>query len=1121
MNQLYRYSKTQILMPYAAIAFGLWAALQGPLLAQDEVIEPNEPQIEEESNEAELALNAFKIVEGVTGKLFAAEPLFANPVAFYVADDGRVFVCETFRQGIGVVDNRNFDDRWVDADLAAQTVEDRRKYHLEQLPAERIKQFMEEDDQIRVLLDTDADGVADESHVFAKGFNNLVDGTGAGVLEYRGNVYYTCIPSLYLMHDEDGDHQADDRQTLQTGYGIRVAFRGHDLHGLVIGPDGRLYFSIGDRGANIETPDGTLANIESGSVFRCELDGSNFEIFATGLRNPQELAFDNYGNLFTGDNNSDSGDQARWVYVVEDGDSGWRMAYQYLTDRGPFNRERIWEPLHDGQPSFIVPPIANISDGPSGLDFYPGTGFGDLFKDQFFLADFRGTTNKSGIRSIRNEPNGAFFKIAEDKQPFWEILATDFQFGPDGAIYISDWVNGWNGEGKGRIYRFTSDKHGDDALVTEVREFLACDIAEVASKRLRSYLTHADRRVRQKSQLALATRGDFALLADAALNGTTTIEKLHGIWGLDHLTRLKPEVLPDSLAAWTKIASANNIETKAHAVRLLGEFGSQQQEATILKALSDADARVRHFALQAATSLELEAAFPLAVNELVSNAGKDPVLRHAAIMALTATGSPEQIVALKIHESKHLRLGAAVALRRLKSPLIAKFLQDADEEVLAEAARAIHDAPIDAAMPQLAVLISDMSDNQSIVRRVLNANYRIGKADNVASLAAFAADPAHDAAMRMEALDMFANWTDPSGRDRVTGMWRPLASRSATIAKESFASVISEFEDADDSLRLKVGQIATILRLESAEGLLRDLLGDESFSAEDRAEALASLTELGAAQSEDVELALQSKHTALRAGALAVVAKVMPDDCLPILVKAATNGESRERQVALDAFASLGRVAEETLTVLDAWAARKLPNEVALEALELAEAYAEDPRVAKSLAAANADRDNSLPSSVYREAMYGGSVPGGVQVFWEKVAVSCVRCHKIGNDGGEVGPDLTSIGKQKDRLYLLEAIVDPNKEIAKGFESALLLDFDDNVHTGVVREETDDSITLIDAEGRITKFDKDDIVGRNPALSGMPADLMNNLTKRELRDLIAYLASLDGSAAIEAEDEVQ
>ena len=97
------------------------------------------------------------------------------------------------------------------------------------------------------------------------------------------------------------------------------------MHGLTWGPDGRLYWSIGDRGYNVHTPEGNTCSID----IRCGVRWSgwiNLEVFHTGLRNPQEIAFDDYGTLFTGDNNSDGGDRARLVHVAEGGQTGWHGA---------------------------------------------------------------------------------------------------------------------------------------------------------------------------------------------------------------------------------------------------------------------------------------------------------------------------------------------------------------------------------------------------------------------------------------------------------------------------------------------------------------------------------------------------------------------------------------------------------------------------------------------------------------------------------------------------------------------------------------------------------------------------------------------------------------------------
>ena len=120
----------------------------------------------------------------------------------------------------------------------------------------------------------------------------VTSGVAAGVLEHQGDVYFTCIPNLWLLRDTNQDVVADSRKSLADGFGVHISYGGHDLHGLKIGPDGKLYFSIADRGLSLVSGDRKIENPNSGAVLRCNLDGSDLELYATGMRNPQELAFD-------------------------------------------------------------------------------------------------------------------------------------------------------------------------------------------------------------------------------------------------------------------------------------------------------------------------------------------------------------------------------------------------------------------------------------------------------------------------------------------------------------------------------------------------------------------------------------------------------------------------------------------------------------------------------------------------------------------------------------------------------------------------------------------------------------------------------------------------------------
>jgi quinoprotein glucose dehydrogenase len=134
---------------------------------------------------------------------------------------------------------------WLYEDLAARSVEDRRAMLRARAGDDYDPGYGRAFEQVRRIEDSDGDGRADRATVFADGFDDHAAGIGAGVLAYRGSVYYTCIPDLWLLRDGNGDGVAETRRVLSTGYGVHVALLGHDLHGLTIGPDQRLYFSCG------------------------------------------------------------------------------------------------------------------------------------------------------------------------------------------------------------------------------------------------------------------------------------------------------------------------------------------------------------------------------------------------------------------------------------------------------------------------------------------------------------------------------------------------------------------------------------------------------------------------------------------------------------------------------------------------------------------------------------------------------------------------------------------------------------------------------------------------------------------------------------------------------------
>jgi quinoprotein glucose dehydrogenase len=475
-----------------------------------------------------------KVPPGFQVQLFASEPDVLNPVALAFDERGRCFVVETFRRDKQVLDMRDHRE-WVEDDLASRTVEDRVAF-LQRYARDGIRLFREESERVRLLVDGDGDGRADSSTVFADGFDGLADGIAAGVLARRGDVWFTDIPNLWRLRERGGSGRADERERVATGFGVHFNYTGHDLHGLRVGPDGRLYFSIGDRGLHVTTKEGRLLDLpDAGAVLRCELDGSGLELVHTGLRNPQELAFDDAGDLFTVDNNSDGGDRARLVHVVEGGDSGWCIGFQWIespTPRGPWNGEKMWEPRNDVQPAWILPPVANLVSGPSGLAHYPGTGFSDpSWRDVFLVCDFEGEVGNTRVVAFQVAPDGAGHRLVSQSDFVARgIVATDCDFGPDGALYVSDWVHGWGQPGRGRVWRIFDPAALGSVPVEATRTLIGEGMAGRSRADLVVRLLHPDQRVRLEAEFALAAMGDEGLLGRRCSTARDRLARLHAIW---------------------------------------------------------------------------------------------------------------------------------------------------------------------------------------------------------------------------------------------------------------------------------------------------------------------------------------------------------------------------------------------------------------------------------------------------------------------------------------------------------------------------------------------------------------------------------------------------------------
>lgn len=731
---------------------------------------------------AEAALKKFTIAPGIKVDLFATEPQLENPVAISVDERGRVFVAETHRYRTAIFDV-TVKTNWLLPDLSFRTVGDRDAF-LRETFATNLSVLTENSEMIRLVEDRNGDGKADTSSVFAQGFNEPVSGVGAGVLARNGQVWFTCIPDFWQFTESKGPSDKPPetiRKKIAFGFGVHTGVSGHDLHGLTQGPDGRIYFSSGDRGFVVTNLEGKVLSLpDEGGVLRCEPDGTKLEIFARGLRNPQELAFNQYGDLFTDDNDTAGPDDSRVIHVVERGDYGWRASYQFAPGFGPWITENVWRGSIDG----TLPYAGLVSQGPSGLAFNPGNGLGARWKDHFFVCDFPG-----GVWAFSVERRGASYQVAKREKFLWNLWPTDIDFMPDGSLLVADWVGGWAQPQKGRLYRL----HPAEGEASDTAKLLA-SINEKPIHELIQLLGHGDYRVRLAAQFIVEqgskqnpvaifeNETSDQMLTRTVMSATNEFARIHAIWALGNVARRGFFQQATSLIGHG-LRHDPDAEIRAQYARTLGDSCATEAAWRDAAELArDKEPRVRMLALLSLARLGRTLEKPpqnpteLLLSLARENNDADPYVTHAIVDAVVPHSAVAGLLAKFEDDSQpNVRRIALLAHRRMNSPEIKRFLTDADPRLVTEAARAINDAPINSAMPDLAALLASDRLPTNAVTRAINANFRLGGAARAKAVAAYAARKDAPPALRVEALDALKDWKNPSPLDRVMGLWRPVA----------------------------------------------------------------------------------------------------------------------------------------------------------------------------------------------------------------------------------------------------------------------------------------------------------------------------------------------------------
>ncbi|SVA50594.1 uncharacterized protein METZ01_LOCUS103448, partial [marine metagenome] len=577
-------------------------------------------------------------------------------------------------------------------------------------------------DYIKILIDRDEDGVADEVKTFAEGFNNVQ------ALAWKGDELWVAnCPDVTVLRDTDGDDVADEYRLVFTGLGhLR-----HGLHGFNWGPDGRLYMTQGNSRVQEHAPMAfrKLMRVKSdkpdnqplnqvftretykksyigswpsaeGGILRCEAGGKNLEIFTRGLRNSWDMAMDTSFNWVATDN--DPGPQHDRIFMPFKG-AHFGMSHPWSFD---------WMAKEHLPTAPSISKLPTVSGSGVGVVYYVHSHFPEKYHSTFLIADW---TNKR-IYHFPTTWDGAHMKSDET----FETLAdagrtqagdlgykprkgkslfrpTDIAVAPSGALYIAGWgahygsiyasFGGADSKAKknyGRVFRLF---HRERPLLKR-KDWLSAKRNKAHDQwtfdELLADLGHQIPAWRVAAQDELIRRGSKERNKLLAALESGKLAEGQETWGAWALARMSPKSDPaKSFGKWAKESVSLNLRIQS--VRILGESGLAEVIPDITARLTDEEPRIRFAAALALRNrikeLKSEAQEPL-VDALSTET--DRVTFYAQWQTLRSMVDVEERRKYLADKRGGVRLGALLSLLEedaLDKLDLTDLALDSDEQV--------------------------------------------------------------------------------------------------------------------------------------------------------------------------------------------------------------------------------------------------------------------------------------------------------------------------------------------------------------------------------------------------------------------------------------------------------